>query len=166
MVRAVNRLRAMGKEQALAALRNHLRTVGTTGDPMQGKKVLLVCRLLFANPAGWHAPRLGHPEPDVDLRTAERFPLFPIAVSRGVPFLLVRGYASGGRSEDTPQKCVEFCEGLSLITADLREEGFQKAAGDLIKTDLFQGLYLDPKSKREATEMIMRQAESAPAQER
>ncbi len=130
---------------------------------MQGKKVLLVCRLLFFNSGGWRTPRLGHAEPDVDLRVAERFPLFPMALSHGVPFLLVRGYASGGHSEDTPERCVELCETLSLITADLSEEGFQKAAPDLIESEAFQALYLDPKGRREAAAMILGQAASAPA---
>jgi len=86
MVRAVNSLRRLGKEEALAVLKNHLRENDRYASPDQYWKLHLVCRLLFVNPQGWKFPRLGHAFPEIDWKVAEQLPQFPIALSHGVPF--------------------------------------------------------------------------------
>jgi hypothetical protein len=161
MVRAVNDLRRLGKDRALATLRSYLSEVGPGGDPGEREKVLMICRVLFVNPAGWPPPRLGHPEPEIDLETVKLFPLFPIAMAHNVPFLLVRGYASGGYSDDTPQKCLQVCQELSLIPSDLPEKGFTEAAHELIQSPQFKKLYPAAKDRDEASRMILAQAEPA-----
>jgi hypothetical protein len=159
MVRAVNDLRRLGKEQALATLRSHLSDAGAGGDPAEREKLLMICRVLFVNPAGWHPPRLGHPEPEIDPESVKLFPLFPIAMAHNVPFLLVRGYASGGYSGDTPEKCVQSCQELSLIPSDLPEKGFTEAAYELIRSPQFKKLYPAAKDIDEVSKMILAQAQ-------
>jgi hypothetical protein len=73
--------------------------------------------------------------------------------------LLVRGYASGGYSGDTPEKCIKECEGLPLVAKDLSEEGFERAANDLINSDNFQRLYLSETGKADSVKMILAQAQ-------
>jgi hypothetical protein len=158
MVRAVNSLRHLGKERALAVLKNHLRQNDRYASAEQYWKLHLVCRLLFVNPEGWKYPRLGHAFPDLDWGVAERLPQFPMVLSQGVPFLLLRGYGMGGYTSDTAEKCVELCEKFPLISADLPEKDFQEAAQELIKNETFQKLYSTPAGRKEATEMILAQA--------
>ncbi len=79
-------------------------------------------------------------------------------LSHRVPFLLVGGYNAGGYSGDTPEKCVQLCEKFSIIKDDLPEEGFEKAAQDLIQSEIFQKLYLTADGRNEAAQMILAQA--------
>jgi hypothetical protein len=159
MVRAVNALRRVGKQQALEVLKNHLRENGIDGPPQEEEKLHLVCRLLFVDPQGWKYPHLGHALPEVDWKIAEELPLFPMALSRGVPFLLLKGYRAGGATADTARKCVERCENFSLISADLPEGAFQEAAQELIRSEAFQKLYLTAGGRKEAADMVLDQAQ-------
>jgi hypothetical protein len=78
-----------------------------------------------------------------------------MVLSNGVPFLLIRGYSAGGFTGDTPEKCIELCEGFPLISADLSETGHEKAAQDLIKSEMFQKLYRTPEGRKEAADMLL-----------
>jgi hypothetical protein len=158
MVRAVNSLRHLGKEQALAVLGNHLRQNDRYGSPDQYWKLHLVCRLLFVNPQGWKFPRLGQPEPEINWNIGEHLPQFPMAISNGVPFMLIRGYSAAGFTGDTPEKTLELCESFPLLSADLSENGYEKAARDLIKSEMFQKLYSTPGGRKEAADMLLVQA--------
>ena len=66
MVRAVNALRRLGKAEAIAVLKGHLKDYDAFILPQEHEKILLVCRLLFSNPQGWATPGLGHPYPEVN----------------------------------------------------------------------------------------------------
>jgi hypothetical protein len=104
MVQVVNHLRKLGKERSIAALREYLLTKPTNKkvfDNGANEKVLFICRLLFVNPKGWHPPGLGGPHPNINAQVAKQFPLFPIAISNGVPFLLIRGYELRSRPKIT-----------------------------------------------------------------
>ena len=158
MVQCVNELRRLGKKRALAALRRHIERNGIRGDPREEEKVLLVCRLLFVNPAGWQPPRLGAPGPEVASDLIEEFPLFPIALEKGVPFLLLEGYRGGGFSSDTGGRCVQLCESFSIITGDLPEVGLKNAAHELIRTKAFRRLYIKPSDADRMADMVLRQA--------
>lgn len=79
-------------------------------------------------------------------------------MSHNVPFLLIRGYISGGYSGDTPEKCVESCRALNLIPADLSETDFEKAAVDLTGSDEFRKLYLAGNDVDGAKKMVLAQA--------
>jgi len=161
MVLAVNSLRRVGKAHALTVLKEHLRQFQETGEPRQQQKLLLVCRLLFINPKGWAPPKLGQPFPEVDWQVAKEFPLFPLAVSHEVPFLLLRGYGSGGFTSDTPARCLEICATFPIRETDLSETGYVEAAKALVGTSALQNLYSDLSSRSIAVEMILEQAESS-----
>lgn len=155
MVSCVNSLRRLGKTEALSSLRAHIRQNGQTGDPREESKSLLVCRLLFDNPAGWKPPRLGAPSPDVNWKIAGEFPLFPIAWAQGVPFLLLNGYQSGGFTSDTGAACVKICEGLPLISTDLPDSGYVEAAEALIVSERFRRLYTNNDDLRQAAHDLL-----------
>jgi hypothetical protein len=158
MVRAVNSLRRLGKNDALEVLRTNLRENGNVAASEQNEKILLICRLLFVNPQGWKQPRLGQPDPDVDRRESEKIPLFPLILSHGTPFLLVRGYEASGYTSDTADKCVELCEKFSLILDDLPEKDYENAARELIRTETFKNLYLTAENRNAAEKMVLAQA--------
>jgi hypothetical protein len=159
MVESINGLRRLGKDKALAVLRQYYDEVGDSGDPGQRKKLFLICRLLFVNPQGWKTPGLGHPEPEINWDLHEQFPLFPLALSGGVPFVLVSGYIAGGYTSDTPDKCIELCRGFSLITSDLPTTNHLDAAIDLVQSEKFKRLYSDTNDLPNVSEMVMRQVE-------
>lgn len=158
MIHSVNSLRHLGKEDAIGVLREFLRENGVESDPRQRDKILIVCRMLFVNPDGWKEPRLGRAVPEIDRNITEKFPLFPMVITNGIPFLLIKGYNAGGYSSDTPEKCVELCKGFSLIPADLREGDYEEAARELVESENFQKLYPDPEKRKQSVEMILNQA--------
>jgi len=115
-----------------------------------------VCRLLFANPNGWPAPRLGVPEPTIDETVAKQWPLFPIAVSQRVPFLLLAGYRLGGRGE-AAGPTLGVCEDLNLIGQDYSTSGYEDAAFALVKSTRFRKLYRAA-DRQDMEKMIILQA--------
>jgi hypothetical protein len=155
MVQVVNHLRKRGKEKSLAALREYLLDGG------DNDKVLVICRLLFVNPKGWEFPILGAPVPEINEDASKTFPLFPVAISEGVPFLLVEGYTLNGKAEPATE-CLKLCEGFALVKEDYLVSGYEKAARALIETKTFRGLYREA-DKREMVEMVLRQAKMCPA---
>jgi len=142
MVASVNALRRLGKPRALGVLREY--AVSHEKESRQEDRVALICFLLFINPDGWRNIRHGAPSPDVNLDVVRaNFPLFPLALSRGVPFLLVNGYRTGAMSSTHNEslRYVATCERLSMITHDLPTHGFERAAEDLIHSSEFRNLY-------------------------
>jgi hypothetical protein len=150
MVQVVNYLRQLGKDKSLALLREYLKS------DLENAKVLIICRLLFVNPKGWAPPRLGAPVPVVCEVDAQNFPLFPIALSDKVPFLLVNGYRLGGVGEPASE-CLELCEGFSIIQSDYPLMGYEKAAKALAHNESFRKLYKE-KDLPQMVEMILHQA--------
>lgn len=153
MVQVVNYLRCLGKEKCVAALRQYFER-----DDESDAKILVLCRLLFVNPKGWDPPILGNPVPvPVSNEDAiKKFPLFPIALSNNVPFLLIQGYNLGGAAE-SPAECLKICEGLSLIKKDYSLTGYEKAAKALTQSESFLKLY-DKKDRPQMVKMILHQA--------
>jgi hypothetical protein len=135
MIRVVNHLRRLGKDKSLATLREYLEK-----NDGEHPKVHVFCRLLFANPKGWRPPGLGGPDPEVNAEVAKQFPLFPMAISNGVPFLVIRGYNLGGVQESA-WKSLKLCESLSLIEKDYPLAGYEQAAWDLLQTNSLRDLY-------------------------
>lgn len=158
MVRAVNSLRRLGKDDALKVLRTYLGESGSHPLSEKSEKILIVCRLLFVNPAGWKYPRLGQPYPEVTEHEFDTNQLFPIALYRGVPFLLIYGYSAGGYTSDTADKCVKLCEGFSLITKDLPENGYEVAARSFVESQEFRAIYLRTNALVYVEKMILGQA--------
>jgi hypothetical protein len=153
MVRAVNHLRSLGKEKAIEVLDEYV----TQPDPTGTENALYICRLLFVSTNGWKALSLGQVAPTINTNARARFPLFPVAITNGVPFFLVEGYRGGGRGS-SPIMCVESCKGLSLIPADLSGTNYDVAALALTQSREFLELYPKSPEREEMTEMIVRQA--------
>ena len=155
MVSVVNELRHMGKDKVMSVLTN----VVEQANQNEGEgELFMLCRLLFVNTNGWKMPGLGAPYPPVnfDVVTNE-FPIFPLALSDGVPFFLLNGYQGGGRPE-APDECVAACRDLPLISSDLPTNGFALAAQKLIASDSFHRLYKPSYAAQLIPSMIQRQA--------
>lgn len=152
MVQVVNGLRKVGKEQAIRTLEIDLRE-----NASDDKKVLLICRLLFQNPAGWPPPRLGMAIPDVGTNGMAKFPIFPWAISQRVPFLLVTGYRLGGRGESA-SKCLDLCRGFPLVSDDLADKNYELAAHALIGSEEFKRIYNSDNDRFEMEKVILNQA--------
>jgi hypothetical protein len=155
MVQVVNHLRQLGKDKSLAALHDYL------ASDHEDDKVLVICRLLFVNPKGWQPPGLGAPAPAINKNVVKKFPLFPIALSERVPFLLVEGYSLHGRGESA-LACLELCEGFALVKEDYPLANYEKAARALAQTDAFRQLYQEA-DRQAMVEMILRQANTTKA---
>jgi hypothetical protein len=139
MARVVNYLRGLGRARSIKLLREFL---DSTQDEDANERTLVVCRLLFVNPKGWQAPRLGETLPKVEQKATREFPLFPIAVSNRVPFLLVRGYQLKGLPEHAVH-CLNTCGGLQLVKEDYSVDvnEYKKAAEALISRSAFLLLF-------------------------
>jgi len=157
MVRVVNILRHFGKEKSIDIMKNYISNFKSPND-VQAEKVLFICRLLFVNPNGWAPPRLGMTSPRVNFDIAKKYSTFPIILSDGVPFLVLKGYESDGFSSDTPEKCLNLCEKLSLIPNDFPQRQYKEAAQKLIDDEMFKQLFISNQDFLECSEMILRQA--------
>jgi hypothetical protein len=154
MIHVVNHLRHLGKDKALKVLNTYVAEF----PPVTPENVLLVCRLLFVKTNGWDILVPGVPEPAVNTNAFELFPLFPIAISEGIPFELVSGYHGDGFFGNPPKSCVKLCENLSIITSDLSAPNYEAAARELIQSKEFQQLYQNPVDERKMAEMVLLQA--------
>jgi len=80
----------------------------------------------------------------VHTNVLEQFPLFPIAISEGVPFFVFRGFNLDGRLAESGGEDLQLCEGFEMIPADLPEFNYQKAGLKLIRSEPFLKLYKVP----------------------
>lgn len=158
MVHAVNQLRRLGKEKAVETLKRYTATQKAFED---NEKVLVLCRCLFRNPEGWKPPALGEPVPHISRNAVKQFPLFPLAMTKGVPFVLVSGYSLDGRAEPAAA-CIALCEKLPLIAEDLPERGYKEAAQELVQSQAFRDLYSDPRDRDQMVKLVMTEAEPSP----
>lgn len=163
MIKTVNMLRRCGKPQALAILRKYSLT--HSNDLYQADRVALICFLLFKNSRMWGNTRFGAPAPDINVNIAStNYPLFPLALSDGVPFLLVNGYivggGIGGSARERSLAFITQCEDLPMISEDLPTRGYRRAAEDLISSPQFRNLYAN--TNEIPFDMILHQAETGP----
>jgi hypothetical protein len=147
----------LGKSEVLKVLNAHLQVNRASRNLDEQRKIFVLCRLLFENPNGWKSPRLGRAEPSIDFAAVDRFPLFPITISEGVPFFLLTGYTLIGQGEP-PDECLKMCEKLNLVSRDLEKHNFSKAAEVLIKSEAFQRLYSSPNDLKEMSDLMKLQA--------
>lgn len=152
-VETLNPLRQLGKEKCLAVLRAYF------AEHHDHERILIVCRLLFVNPKGWDPPPLGGLDPPVEKEAKMKFPLFPIAVSEGVPIFIVWGYKSGGKIGGGPE-CLKLCEQLDLIKDAYSTTGYEKAARSLTQSQDFLQLYSESDRPR-MVNMILDQAKKS-----
>lgn len=136
MVQSINRLRHLGKDQALKILKSDLK------EHDDEIKIMCICRLLFENTNGWKPIAGAHQYSDeIDTNIIERFPLFPMALSDGVPFFIYRGYQINGRLAESAVEDLQLCEGFPMVPSDLPGSNYAKAAVNLIKSESFLKLY-------------------------
>jgi hypothetical protein len=141
LIRAVNHLRGLGKEQAIAALRGLL-----ASPPPSPESAVLAARVLFPrNAAGAPPPELGLGAPDLgpppDPAT---FPLFPVALHRDIPFVLIGGYRVGGEWDPAPYLDWIRREGVMLDRPLTLPRDPLAAAEELIASKAWHSLNPDP----------------------
>lgn len=113
LVKAVNALRALGKERALDVVDEYLRVTSSLDDPGR-EGVFLVMRVLFDVPAGGMPPMMvggAVPAPDPTL-----LPRHPIVMIGDLPLKVVRGYALAGHPQD-PESDVAAFRKLGVLRA-------------------------------------------------
>lgn len=97
------RLQAQGKARAFASLATMARQKG------QMHKIYTLCRMLFTNRKGteFRRPRIGGAA-FLGRTDYSDWPLEPIEIVDGVPFLISRGYMLGGEPE-YPDMYLDYC---------------------------------------------------------
>ncbi len=155
MVAYANYLRKLGKTEYLALLRHRLNPKNEEFFTFDATAHYL-CRLLFVNPEGWEAPRLGQPIPECEEETRKKFELFPIGFSNGVPFVLIYGHRLRGFGEPAIN-AVDMCERFEMIDFDYPTVGHEEAADLLVNSEAFQHLY-QADDLEEITAFILKQA--------
>jgi hypothetical protein len=141
LIRAVNHLREFGRNQTLALLQEL-----ADSTPPGPESALLVARVLFPRSSSGAPPpelRLGAPDMGPPLDPAD-FPLFPVAVHREIPFVLVGGYRLGG--EWDPATYLDWVrrEGLILDRPLIPTLDPLEAVEELIASEAWRRLNPDP----------------------
>jgi hypothetical protein len=150
---AAAKLQAADRDEAVESLRTAAKDADAAAKhavqyPHQSSdKVILLCRMLFtAKPNGeFRRPMIGAPLclGDTDLKD---WPLEPIEIVDGIPFLVVRGYQGSGVPEPA-EHYLSYC----LQECDWAADRFQpKAAGE--KKKALDKLLTSRKWKRPLTE--------------
>src|SRR5580698_8638352 len=103
---AVAELQNEGKKKAVAALAE----LASVPDEKNGMRAMLLCRMLFqAKPKGeFRCPLIGLPI-FISPTKSDEWPLEPIEIVDGVPFLVVQGYLFGGEME-TAVHYLDYCQ--------------------------------------------------------
>jgi hypothetical protein len=103
-IQAVVGLQALDRKTAAEQLLRVAR------DREHGDRVVPLCRMLFVARRGFdfRSARLGYAEPLGSTTNSLCWPLEPIEVVDGVPFLIILGYRLGGEAE-TGESYVEYC---------------------------------------------------------
>ena len=120
LIRAVNALQPLGKDRALAVIREYGRVVFVDKEG-----IFWVLRTLFEVPQDpGYMPRVGlggfYPPEPVNLSSVPRFPL---VIQDDIPLMLVRGYGLLGVSQPPEEHLAYFQEHGELRTKPLRPGG-------------------------------------------
>ncbi|MHC4599316.1 MAG: hypothetical protein ACYS47_09955, partial [Planctomycetota bacterium] len=134
LMRTVNHLHSLGKEDALAALKDYYFLSRRMDEAsfirrfvyrLEDKKVFLILRLLFRRKDG--DPQMPEPvfgDPGIRISKNEHFPIFPLVLQDGIPFLLIHGYEGVGGHDQDIMEHIRFCEEKCvLIDEPLAPEG-------------------------------------------
>ncbi len=110
--------------------------VDDAGERGEDEKALILCRMLFtARPKGkFRRPALGAPT-FLGGGDYKEWPLEPIEVVDGVPFLVVFGYSGGGRPESASNYlsyCLKECDWIAAKYAPKDKEAKEKALAMLL----------------------------------
>ena len=158
LIRAVNVLQPLGRERALKALweYNRLACSDLRKYGMDEYRILPIIQLLFESPGG-RMPEFRLGVGDIEFRPDEDWPLFPIALVKDVPFMMMSGYTLAGR----PQPASSH---LRLKLGPLRAAPLAppvsplEAADDLTQSDAWKALRLGPGNEGRKRWQIRRQA--------
>jgi len=155
MIHTVNAMRAIGKGRALNAMREYLALKGEPGQ----QRIVLICLLLFADTNRvLHMTALGDPSPKLDLEIADKYPVFPLVIHDGVPFLAVQGYMLGGLIN--LHRVLNECERLDIIKRDIENGDPTRAAKRLIKEPQWRRLFLNSDDWEDMNNIVIAQATS------
>jgi hypothetical protein len=171
MVEIVNELRHLGKDKALEALGEYYAVQSDVAGAheMRELNVVCVCRVLFVPPNGiWQelwfdSPGMNNLDgPGYNPAGRRGFPMYPMALSEGFPFLLITGWERpNGRSGPIPdegKRHLQICSTLSMISKDLPTSGFDTAAQKLVDSNAFKGLFVGRPPGDTYRAMILKQA--------
>jgi hypothetical protein len=103
LIQAVNKLQAMGDEQANQALREYDTLCRTNPcdvwNNLDPERIIWIARLLYPPKPNDSIPEPALGMPDVSAQP-HTLPLFPLALQNDIPFCTVSGYLLGGVPED------------------------------------------------------------------
>jgi hypothetical protein len=138
---AASLLQKLGREKAILALRNY--SQAHDNAPPELDQVFVLCRMLFVSKKGgeFRRPRLGAPEFLRGKRSD--WPLEPVAIEDGIPFLVIRGYRLEGVAErpvDYLQYCESECAWNSYEFSTRSEEAKRLALTKLLSRPIFKNL--------------------------
>jgi len=137
-IEAASRLQAMGKQAAC----ERLLVMGDTQEFTDCDKMAVLCRMLFTerSGSGFIRPSLGGAVFIGGTHYSD-WPLEPIEIIDGVPFIIVRGYSMFGAPERPymyVRYCMTNCDWSSLRFKPKTEEQKKKALAKLIASQKWQ----------------------------
>ena len=130
-IRAAVVLQKMGKEKACEKM------LELAANPERGNRVIVLCRMLFKKKAAgeFRPPALGQPE-FFGGTTHNDWPLVPIELVDGVPFLITRGYSLEGKAESAKDYlkyyCMKECAWNEFAFKEMDQEPKQSALDELL----------------------------------
>ncbi len=125
-------LQQMGQEEAVARLKVWAK------DGMNEDQVVVLCRMLFEKKEGgeFRRPMIGGAD-FFGSTSYGQWPLEPIAIHKGVPILITRGYSLGGWPEPSSaylEYCVKNCQWGTVKFVEQDTDVLKKIIADFIKT--------------------------------
>lgn len=114
--RVVNQFISLGEEGAVKEMKRLCeasRKKNVFLDHNMAEQISWICRIIFMPKEGTpiRAPRFGALHLPWNTMEAEDWPLYPIAESEGVYFILSQGYSLAGLAED-PQNYIDYCRSM------------------------------------------------------
>jgi hypothetical protein len=138
---AASKIQSAGKDRARQLLAELAK------DPEHGEKVIVLCRMLFTTRAGaeFRRPLIGaaHFLGKTDYAA---WPLEPIELVDGVPFLITRGYSLGGQAEPAGKYlayCLRNCDWREAKLGPRTEAEKQKALAKLLVSPKWKAALTD-----------------------
>ena len=157
LVRAVNALQRLGKQQALAILEEYVKLTSVSGYHDEHQIVFWIIRVLF-EPIRLDE-RIPSPMIAVHLEKSPNWPLNPIAIVDDIPFMIGHPIGMGGMPEP-PAAHIEWARRHGVI----RDQPLKPTASPVLAARVILGsqafLQLDSFSRNQATRLLRLQAVS------
>ncbi len=140
-ISAASSLQAFGREKACEKL------LALADVEQHGAQVFVLCRMLFTKKPGsdFKRPSLGGPSFLANTEKSD-WPLEPIELVDGVPFLITRGYLIGGEAESPAfyvRYCIETCDWNRFRFRPLSDAEKRKALDKLLASNKWKSRLLD-----------------------